>query len=210
MNQLPVTLIYTIVIALGLSRCDHQLRYRQIPFAVQRHFAELPDWEKPKKVQVDIQRRRVYWLNQKGEIWAIRSNGRDGQMVNKGIGAQLGITYIQDFTLNPQSHTLYFTDLMDIASGLSAIKSSDFRGKNIETLATFSTETPYAITWDESTQHLYYLTKPRSEGNYQLRTLGQALPLASTQHELADIPVLLSGLSNPSAQSMADQSAPVF
>jgi hypothetical protein len=195
MNRLPTSLVYLMIVAFGLSCCDYQAQYRQIPFAVQQYFSDLPPWQKPKKIQIDPQHRKVYWLNRNGEIHAIQPDGTCTELVNKGIGATLGITYIGDFTLNSPDNTIYFTDLMDIASGCSAIKKSDLKGDNIETLATFSTEVPYAVTWDEASQQLYYLSRGRKTEQYSLKLLGESSPLATTPHKLTNIPGLLSELS---------------
>lgn len=212
MNRLPITFICVIIGALGLTRCDYRTQYRQIPFAVQQYFTMLPNWKKPKKVQIDWQNRKVYWLNQNGEIHAVLANGTQQELINKGIGAILGITYIDDFALNSQGNAIYFTDLMDVASGLSAIKRSDLKGEHIQTLVTFPAETPYAVSWDDATQQLYYLTKREKAADYSLQLLGEAIPLAITDHKVTDIPSLLSRLSEAqvAAQPIANQSTEMF
>ena len=212
MPRLPTILIYPILATLSLACCDHQVQYRQIPFAVQQYFMRLPAWEKPKKVQLDPQHRKVYWLNQKGEIHAIRADGSREELVNPGIGATLGITYIDDFTLDSRGNTIYFTDLMDIGSGFSAVKRSDLQGENIQVVATFPAEIPYAVAWDTEAQQLYYLTKREKTGDYSLQLLGRETPLAISGRKISDISVFLREHWEIQAVpgSLADQSAPVF
>nr|WKN39607.1 hypothetical protein K4G66_12980 [Tunicatimonas sp. TK19036] len=209
MHRLPTTLTSIIITALFLVRCDHQVQYRKIPFAVQEYFAVLPDWQKPKKVQVDQLHRWVYWLNENGEIRAVSADGTHHKLINRGIGAQLGITYIDDFTIDSQGNAIYFTDLMDVASGFSALKKSDLQGNSIEILETFPTETPYAVCWDTTMQQLYYLTKSEGSSVYNLQLLGESGPLATSSHKVKDITVLLNELSHDTAitQVLAGRSA---
>ena len=211
MKRLPTTITFVVLAALGLTRCDYQAQYRKIPFAVQQYFTKLSHWQKPKKVQIDWQHRKVYWLNKYGEIHAMHVNGSQRELINRGIGAKLGITYIGDFALNSQENAIYFTDLMDIASGLSAIKKSTLKGKHIQAVITFTDETPYAVSWDENTHQLYYLTKRKEAGDYALQVLGKSVPLAVASHKIISISTLLGKLSATSADAQpVDWSASTF
>ncbi|MEM9831652.1 MAG: hypothetical protein AAF944_13510 [Bacteroidota bacterium] len=180
-------LLYSIISALFLTRCDHQVRYRKIPFKVQRYFRSLPDWQYPQKVEIDRVRRRIYWLNKQGEICLSGMDARGATLVNKGMGAQLGITFISDFTINDQNATLYFTDLMDVSTGQSALKMSDATCSHIETLATFTDKIAYVVHWNNESQQLYYATRQKGGKLYQVHQLGKPELLATSHQKINDI-----------------------
>lgn len=189
-------LLCAIFAALSLTRCDHQVRYRQLPFWVQQHFQHLSDWQHPQKIEVDRDRRRVYWLNRQGEIRAIEADGRNEIVINKGIGAQAGITFISDFTINDRAGILYFTDLMDINTGQGALKKSDLNGHHTETIVTFPTKVPYAVHWDDANQQLYYATRQKSGQLHSLHLLGENLSLITTTQKMRNITALIDSSSH--------------
>jgi len=183
MNRRSIVILYAIIAAVSLNCCDYHGQYRQVPFSVQRYLAELPYWQAPRKVEVDYQRGRIYWLNRNGEIWAINANGSEKTLINKGIGAKLGVTYIEDFALDYQKNILYFTDLMDVVTGLSALKKSTLQGDSITLVASFPGETLYAVSWNSEQQQLYYATRGQN-ARYRVRRLGELAPLAITNHKI--------------------------
>lgn len=176
-----------ILIALSLTNCDYQVRYRQLPFWVFRHFQQLPDWQYPQKIAVDHDQRRVYWLNKQGEIKSIGVDGRNEKVVNQGIGVRAGVTFISDFTIDGQNGALYFTDLMDINTGQAALKKSDLEGNHTETIATFSAEVPYAVHWDTTNARLYYATRQKNGHLHSVHQLGQNLSLITTTQKVKNI-----------------------
>ncbi|MGB3588231.1 MAG: hypothetical protein WBA23_16900 [Tunicatimonas sp.] len=176
-----------ILAALCLTRCDHQVRYRQLPFWVQRHFQQLSEWQHPQKIEVDHSQRKIYWLNKQGEIRAIGANGKNEIVINKGIGAQAGITFISDFTIDERAGILYFTDLMDVNSGQSALKKADLNGNYTEVITTFPTKVPYAVHWDDANEQLYYATRQKGGQTHHLYQLGQSLSLMKTTQKVNDI-----------------------
>jgi hypothetical protein len=201
MNRRSIVTFCAIIAAVSLNCCDYHGQYRQVPFSVQRSLAELSAWQAPLKVEVDYQRGRIYWLNRNGEIWAVNADGSKKTLINKGIGAQLGITYIEDFAIDYQNGILYFTDLMDVATGSSALKKSDLQGNNISTVASFPDETLYAVNWNDNQQQLYYATRNRN-ARYWVRGLGESTPLAVSSRKISLSSLSLEGLPN---QVVADQ-----
>ncbi|MGD1894773.1 MAG: hypothetical protein ACFB15_29790 [Cyclobacteriaceae bacterium] len=211
MDRRSITVLCAIIAAISLHCCDYHGHYRQVPFSVQQHLAELPAWQAPRKIEVDHERKRVYWLNRNGEIWAIDSDGSKKTLINKGIGAELGITYIEDFTIDYQNGTLYFTDLMDVTTGLSALKSSDLQGNNISTITSFPNETLYAIKWNIDQQQLYYATRGGNE-HYQVHRLDESTPLVVSDHKISlnNIPLENYGTQNTRSYLVSDQSTGHF
>ncbi|WKN41602.1 hypothetical protein [Tunicatimonas pelagia] len=199
-------LLGTILAALSLTRCDHQVRYRQLPFWVHQHFQKLSDWQYPQKIEVDRYQRKVYWLNKQGEIWSIGTNGKNEIVVNQGIGAQVGITFISDFTIDDCSGILYFTDLMDIGTGQGALKKSDLNGNHTQVIATFPDEVPYAVHWDEPDNQLYYATRQKNSQLHSLRQLGKNFSLMTTTQKVKNIAAIVNLPSSLHYQSplMAD------
>lgn len=108
-------------------------------------------------------------------------------LVNKGMGAQLGITFISDFAIDDQNATLYFTDLMDVSTGQSTLKMSDATGSHIEMLATFTDKIAYAVHWNNESQQLYYATRQKDGKLYQVRQLGTSELLAISPQKIGDI-----------------------
>ena len=185
-HRLPL-LLCVIIPVLGLTRCDDQLHYRETPFWVQYHFQQLSDWQYPQKIEIDRKNRKVYWLNKQGEIRAIGMNAQGEVLINKGIGAQLGITFISDFAIDNQNEALYFTDLMDVSTGQPALKKSDLTGSHIEMVTTFSGETAYALYWNNENGQLYYATRQKNGQLHKIHQLGKPGLLVTTQQKIGDI-----------------------
>ena len=147
---------------------------------VERHLLGLSSAERSVKTVVDNHGRYVYWLSFIGEVHRIPFAGGPSERVVQSVGMARQAMFIEDFCLD-QEDRLFFTDLMDQETGLSAIKQVDSSG-HITTVATLREETPYQLRADRRTGQIHYLTKANHSFRkiYRVRTVGEDAPLASS------------------------------
>lgn len=168
MRQFPLLLV--LILLLALTNCSYYPHHNLLPFFTQWVLDTLSAEKQPVKIELDLIHKHLYWLNQMGEIYRIQPDGAQIVLVNKGFGADIGITYIRDFSLDAKQGRIYFTDIFDLESGNSAIKQSDLDGKNIKTITTFDQAKPLQIASKPDTNLIYYVAQVKQgpEMVYQL------------------------------------------
>ena len=190
MKLLPYTTwLFPLLLTLFLSNCNFQQDPAEVPLAVKQYLATLPPAEQPVKVIADAFSHKIYWLSFVGEIYRIHPDGSQCERVIRGVGASRKAMFIEDFCLDSRNNRLFFTDLMDQATGLSAIKQADLSGKHITTVLTSKQEIPYRVSISPYTGQLYYLTKTEHffKKVYRLRTLGEEKPLMASLVKINDL-----------------------
>ena len=133
-----LSLLMILLLSLSLTHCDYSAQKNEVPFYVSKVLDTLSGEKQPVKVELDILHKKIYWLNKLGEIYRVQADGTHVELINKGFGADLGITYIEDFYLDTEHNRIYFTDFLDLKTGNSAIKSSTLEGEQIKTEKTLT------------------------------------------------------------------------
>jgi hypothetical protein len=125
------------------------------------------------KIIFDEEKGQIYWLSFVGNLHTAAEDGSHYQHINAGQAFWRDITFIEDFCFNASKDSLYFTDLMDLQSGHSAIKITDVEGTGVKVIATLENEIPYHISFSPEQHMLFYLSKVHKKGidSYQLRFL---------------------------------------
>ncbi|WPP52319.1 hypothetical protein [Catalinimonas niigatensis] len=143
-----------------------------LPAAITSYIDTLHQDEQPVKFVVDQKKGFVYWLTFAGGLHAIRQDGNDHTYLNQKNDAWKDITFIEDFCVSETQDRLYFTDLMDLQTGQSAIKVTDAEGK-IEVVANLAHEIPYHISLSADEEMLFFLSKTDIQGTpyFRLRFL---------------------------------------
>ncbi len=159
---------------LMLTRCNHQPGGNLLPFFAQRLLDTLTFEKQPVRIEVDLVHQQVYWLNKMGEIYRTQPDGTQVELINQGLSADMGVTFIEDFCIDTRRGCLYFTDLFDLQTGHSAIKKSDLNGDDIETVATFAEETPLRLSVSPDTKAVYYISQAKEhwQPTYHMGTIG--------------------------------------
>lgn len=122
------------------------------------------------KTVINTRESYVCWLSELGELHSISGDTSNHQSFDQLQEAWADVTFIEDFCLNPTNDSIYFTDIMDLSSGLSAIKVSDRQGGGLQTLAYLPEETPYRLCLSPSGKVLFYLAKQETANEkYALR-----------------------------------------
>lgn len=162
---------------------------------VARHLSSLPASERAVKTLVDSRGRFVYWLSYIGEIHRIPFVGGRSKRVVRSVGTARQAMFVKDFCLD-NNDQLFFTDLLDQETGLSAIKQLDSSG-HITTVNTLDQETPYQITTCPQTGQVYYLTKTNSSFRkmYRVRTIKEETPLLSSFDKIDELDTWIEGQS---------------
>ncbi len=158
---------------LAFTQCNYFPHESVVPFHAGKVLDTLSGEKHPVRIEMDLAHRQVYWLNKLGEIYRIQADGTQIALINKGIGADLGITFIEDFCLDTDRDYIYFTDLFDLKSGSSAIKRSGLDGRHIETVAVFPQEVPLRVATQAHSEKIYFVSRSRQQAAevYHIGTL---------------------------------------
>lgn len=210
------TSFYVLLLFASLSNCDYYAHKNIVPFFTQRVLDTLPAEKHPVKIELDLMHKHLYWLNKMGEIYRIQPDGTQVELVNKGFGADMGITYIEDFSLDAAHDRMYFTDIFDLESGNSAIKQSNLDGNNIKTITTFDHETPFQIASKPGSNTIYYVTQTKQNlemvyrlGAIQEDTREKTILYTSTESfNLSKLPDF--SLGNEYENMMTDSHKPAY
>lgn len=157
----PFLLPFILLLFLVLTHCNDYSKKSTVPFFAQQVLDTLRAEKQPTKIELDLTHNHLYWLNKMGEIYRMQPDGTQVVLVNKGFGADIGITYIKDFSLDAEQNRIYFTDLFDLESGSSAIKQSDLNGNRVETITTFDQEIAIQVASKAGSHMIYYVTQEK-------------------------------------------------
>lgn len=102
---------------------------------------------------------QIYWLSYLGKLYTTSQEDNQHTLISHNQSDWKDVTFIEDFCLNHAKDSIFFTDLMDLESGKSAIKVTDLKGKNVKTLAQLKDEIPYQLTMVKDQAVLFYLSK---------------------------------------------------
>lgn len=174
MKTLLLTSIFSLFIVLSIIMQAHTtLKKNSIPQPIIEMIDTLTEESGTVKMIFDEEKGQVYWLSFVGNLHTVTKDGNDYQHINAGQTFWRDITFIEDFCLNASKDSLYFTDLMDLQSGHSAIKITDINGTGVKVVATLDNEIPYHISFSPEQHMLFYLSKVQKKGIdlYQLRFL---------------------------------------
>ncbi len=182
-NLLPSGLAFILLLAL-FYQCQTSAQLSTIPPAVASFIHTLPQDARPIKSITDQRNGKFYWLSFVGNLYSIGLDGNQHRRINQGVEAWKDVTFIEDFCVNKAQDKLYFTDLMDLETGQSAIKVMDMEGKNVEVIAYLSQEIPYHISFSENVKMLFFLSKSDTKRSpqFRLRFLDLARGTKGTLH----------------------------
>lgn len=132
--------------------------------------SQIKSSDRPVKTFVDAPRGYACWLSQVGELHFISGDTSQHQHLHHAGWAWKNVTFIEDFYTDSGNDSIYFTDLMDLNSGQSAIKATDRRGNGPEVLAHLPGEIPYRLCVSTSGELLFYLARQTSDNaSFRLR-----------------------------------------
>lgn len=174
MKTLLLSGIFSSFIILSIFMQAHTtVEKNSIPRPIIEMIDTLTEESETIKTIFDEEKGQVYWLSFVGNLHTAVEDGSQYQHINSGQEFWRDITYIEDFCLNASKDSLYFTDLMDLQSGQSAIKITDIKGTGVKVVATLQNEIPYHISFAPEQHMLFYLSKVHKKGidSYQLRFL---------------------------------------
>lgn len=170
---LPIGIALLLLISV-FYQCSSTVQTAALPVSILASYADtLHKDAQPIKMLVNQKNERVYWLSFVGELHFIGQDGSEHKHLNQDHEAWKDVTFIEDFCIDESRDQLYFTDLMDLQTGQSAIKATDTEGKNVEVIAYLAHEIPYQLTLSADQEMLFYLSKTNREGEpyYRLRFL---------------------------------------
>lgn len=113
----------------------------------------------PKKAVIDTENELAYCLSKTGRLFFLSLADEAYRYTGLRHAAWKDITFIEDFCVDTLKKRIYFTDLMDLATGESAIKFTNFDGSKFNTIVVLDNEIPYKIQSGSGGELLYYLAK---------------------------------------------------
>ena len=169
----PPLLITTLLILFVCLVVSFQVFYpKEISFFSQVNLYQqgLASSDQPLKTKMSKSESFACWLSQLGELHIVQGDTLDHRFLHDAGKEWKNVTFVEDFYLPETSDSLYFTDLMDLKSGFSAVKISDRQGKGLRTLAHLPGEIAYRLCLSHTQDKLFYLSKSDSQKNvYKLR-----------------------------------------
>ena len=154
-----------LLIFIGLVPLAYQAYYAQTDMLseqINAYQTQLENLDQSVKTFVNESEKFACWLSRTGELHSIEGDTSKHRHFSYASPDWKNVTFIEDFCLDSHNERIYFTDLMDLSSGNSAIKVSDRQGSNLRTLARLPGEIPYRLCLSPSDNVLFYLAK--SEG----------------------------------------------
>lgn len=164
-NLLSLGIVLPLFVFTVFYQCCSTAHVSSVPDAVTSFVSSLHQDAQPVKSEVDQENEVVYWLSFVGSLHSIKPDGSQHLRLNQGSEAWKDVTFIEDFCLNEADQKLYFTDLLDLKTGQSAIKATDTEGKNIEVVTYLTHEIPYQISLSEDKKKLFFLSKTDIKGS---------------------------------------------
>ncbi|MFP4089628.1 MAG: hypothetical protein ACLFUB_10570 [Cyclobacteriaceae bacterium] len=123
----------------------------------------------PVKTLFDENKGRLFWLNMLGEIHSIGRDMQNHRLISTTGEGWKDVTFIEDFCLSEHYDSLYFTDIMDLQTGMSALKVTDTAGTAVKALKFFRQEIPYAVRMLNESRLLFLLSDAKVAGRSQFR-----------------------------------------
>ncbi|MDF9796165.1 hypothetical protein OKW21_001428 [Catalinimonas alkaloidigena] len=163
------SIIIPLIILSLVIQAHNNLQNDALPESITKMIDTLSHNNKTVKMVYDDQKGQVFWLSFLGNLHTANQNGSTYRRINQGQQLWKDVTFIEDFCLNASKDSIYFTDLMDLQSGHSAIKITDAEGTVVKVVASLENEIPYHISFSPEQQMLFYLSKVRRNGIYTYR-----------------------------------------
>jgi hypothetical protein len=123
--------------------------------------------EQPVQILEDPGSSYVYWLDSRGGMHRHDSRTQRSLSFASADSAWRDVTLVEAFCLGKRGDHIYFTDLMDMKSGMSALKVCDTTGRNLQVLSYFSREIPYQL--EQRDNLLFFLTEKHKGRSTEFR-----------------------------------------
>lgn len=186
--SLLILLLISGLLAARIQQPDHPEAH-----PAEEYIARLQQGDRAVKSLHSQSNNHTFWLSLSGKLHILHADSTVHTTINQGGGAWKDVTFVEDFCLSPSGDSIYFTDIMDLQSGLSAIKRTDIQGNNIEVITYLNKEIPYLIRLMPEEDILFFLSKKEEKGlpSFRLRyihlTDGSRGTLYTSASKLHDI-----------------------
>jgi hypothetical protein len=188
MLTLLILLLISGLLAARIQQPDHPEGQ-----PAEEYIARLKEGDRAVKSLHSPSNNQTFWLSLSGKLHILHADSTVHTTINQGEGAWKDVTFVEDFCLSPSGDSIYFTDIMDLQSGLSTIKRTDIQGNNIEVITYLDKEIPYLIRLMPKEDLLFFLSKKETKGlpSFSLRYIdlsdGSRGTLYTSDSKLYDI-----------------------
>lgn len=164
-TSLPITCVLVFLAGILIYNLVYHTKTESLSEQLKAYQAEIESTDRSVKTIVDETQGYACWLSKVGELHSITEDISQHRYFPNADKAWKYVTFIEDFYTDSQHDKIFFTDLMDLKSGHSAIKVSDRRGRDVKVLAYLPDEIPYRVCVSSSDSLLFYLARKESSPN---------------------------------------------
>jgi len=160
-NHLYLITALLLLVFCGWASAPHH-EQNTVPSAVEDYWAGLHPHDQP--VKSAFNDKHIIWLSAVGELHLI-GHDTSNHVSFKSTGERWEeVTFIEDFYLCPDGDRIFFTDIMDLATGQSAIKVVNLQNHEVQVVCYLGQAIPYSVRFVPKNDWLFFLTKTDQQG----------------------------------------------